>query len=69
VSVIAIAREIVTLAVNGLQTVAPDEVSHLDVLRQQVVDEAISSSDILLRNWRGRWNGSMNQVIEYLRIA
>ncbi|MDT5122018.1 MAG: glutamate--cysteine ligase [Acidobacteriota bacterium] len=69
VNVLALAQEIVTLAVNGLQTVALDEVSYLDVLRQQVVEDGISPADILLHNWRGSLNGSISYVVEHLRIA
>ncbi|MDX6695838.1 MAG: glutamate--cysteine ligase [Blastocatellia bacterium] len=69
VDVLAIAREIVGLAREGLKSVAPDEVAYLDVLSQQVVEEAVAPADILLRNWHGSWHGSMNRVFEYLRIA
>ncbi|MDT4966359.1 MAG: glutamate--cysteine ligase [Acidobacteriota bacterium] len=69
VNVLALAKEVVTLAVVGLETVAPDEVPYLDLLRQQVNEDGICPSDILLNNWHGTWNGSMNRVIEYLRIA
>ncbi|HEY0407604.1 MAG TPA: glutamate-cysteine ligase family protein, partial [Pyrinomonadaceae bacterium] len=69
VAVGSLAAEIVGLARAGLNNVAPDEVSYLDVLSQQVIEEAISPADILLRNWHGSWHGSMNRVFEYLRIA
>jgi glutamate--cysteine ligase len=69
VNVLALAEEIVRLAADGLKRVAPDEVSYLEVLRQQVIEEGVSPADILLRNWHGSWSGSMNRVIEHLRIA
>jgi glutamate--cysteine ligase len=69
VNVLALAQEIVRLAVNGLKIIAPDEVSYLDVLRQQVVEEIISPADVLLRNWHGSWHCSMSRVLEHLRIA
>jgi glutamate--cysteine ligase len=68
-NVLALAVEVVRLAVNGLQRIAPDEVSYLDILRQQVITEGISPADILLRNWHGSWHASMSRVFEYLRIA
>jgi glutamate--cysteine ligase len=69
VDVLAVAREIVGLAREGLKSVAPDEVAYLDVLSQQVIEEAVAPADILLRNWHGSWHGSMNRVFEHLRIA
>jgi glutamate--cysteine ligase len=69
VHVLALAREIVRLAANGLKTVAPDEVSYLDILRQQVIEDGVSPSDVLLRNWHGSWRGSISCVVESLRIA
>jgi glutamate--cysteine ligase len=69
VNVLALAKEMVGLAVEGLRRIAPEEVSYLDILRAQVVEEEISPADILLRNWQGSWHGSMSRVMEYLRIA
>ncbi|HEX8493877.1 MAG TPA: glutamate-cysteine ligase family protein [Pyrinomonadaceae bacterium] len=69
VNVLALAKEIVRLAADGLKTIAPDEVSYMDVLHRQVVEEGISPADILLRNWHGSWHASMNRVFDYLRIA
>jgi glutamate--cysteine ligase len=69
VNVLKLAREVVMLAAEGLKRIAPDETAYLDVLRARVVDEGIAPADILLRNWEGAWHGSMNRVVEYLRIA
>lgn len=69
VNVLAVAGEVVRLAATGLKRIAPDEVSYLDVLHQQVIVEGISPADVLLGNWRGSWHGSMSRVVEYLRIA
>jgi glutamate--cysteine ligase len=69
VNVLALGKDVVRLATMGLKTVAPDEVSYLDVLRQQVVEEGICPADILLNNWHNSWNGSVSRVIEFLRIA
>ena len=65
VNVLAVAGEVVRLATIGLKTVAPDEVSYLDVLRQQVLEEGVSPADILLRDW----HGSTMRIIEHLMIA
>jgi glutamate--cysteine ligase len=69
VDVLGLAKETVALAVEGLGRVAPEEVSYLEVLREQVVEEELSPADILLRNWRGSWHGSMRRVVEHLSIA
>ena len=69
VNILAVAKEIITLASFGLETVAPDEVSYLEILRQQVIGEEMSPSDILLKNWHNAWHGAMSCVTEYLRIA
>jgi glutamate--cysteine ligase len=69
VNVLALAKETVRLARVGLKEIAPDEVSYLDILSQQVIKEELAPADILLRNWHGSWHGSMSRVFEYLRIA
>ncbi|HEV2761372.1 MAG TPA: glutamate-cysteine ligase family protein [Pyrinomonadaceae bacterium] len=69
VNVLALAKEIVRLAAEGLTRVAPEEVSYLDVLRERVLHEEISPADILLRDWHGRWHASMSKAVEHLRIA
>lgn len=68
-NVLEISKEIVRLAEIGLNNIAPDEVMYLDILHQQVIEEGVSPADILLRNWHGAWHGSLNRLIEYLRIA
>ena len=68
-SVLALAKETVTLAAEGLARVAPEEVSYLDVLRAQVCADETCPADILLRNWHGSWHGSMRHALEYLRIS
>jgi glutamate--cysteine ligase len=69
INVLTVAVEIVQLAASGLKRIAPEEVSYLDILREQVVEEGVSPADILLRNWHGSWHASMSRVFEYLRIA
>jgi glutamate--cysteine ligase len=67
--VLKLAREVVTLAAEGLKRVAPEEVAYLDVLRERVIEEGVCPADILLRNWEGSWHGSIERVFEHLRIA
>ncbi len=50
VNVLAIARDVVTIARKGLSRVAPSELHHLDVLAQNVED-GISPADILLKDF------------------
>jgi glutamate--cysteine ligase len=69
VDVLNLAKEVVRLARQGLQAIAPAEVNYLDILFEQVVEDEICPADILLRNWHGSWHGSMKRVTEYLRIA
>jgi glutamate--cysteine ligase len=69
VNVLALARETLTLAGEGLGRVAPEEVHYLDVLKEQVLDEGVCPADILLRNWEGRWHGSVERLVEHLRVA
>lgn len=69
VDVLALARETVALATEGLKRVAPEEVSYLDVLREQVIVEGLCPADILLRNWEGSWHGSIERAFEHLRVA
>lgn len=69
VDVLSLAKEGVRLAVDGLGRIAPAEVCYLDILQEQVIEDEVSQADILLDNWEGAWHGSMEHVLEYLRIA
>src|SRR5918911_434728 len=69
VHVLSLAKESVRLARFGLERIAPSEVGYLDVLSEQVIEDEVCPADILLRNWRGSWHGSMERVVEHLRIA
>jgi glutamate--cysteine ligase len=69
VNVKALACETVALAREGLRRVAPDEAHYLDALSARVCDEELSPADVLLRNFGGRWHGSIERVVEHLRIA
>ncbi|HEX8128055.1 MAG TPA: glutamate-cysteine ligase family protein [Pyrinomonadaceae bacterium] len=69
VDVLALAKESIAVAVEGLRRIAPEELPYLDVLCEQVVADELSPADILLRNWHGSWHGSMPRVLEHLRIA
>lgn len=68
-NVCALAKEAIMLAVAGLNRVASAEVHYLDVLRERVIEDEVCPADILLRNWHGSWHGSINRVMQYLRIA
>ncbi|MCA1613394.1 MAG: glutamate--cysteine ligase [Acidobacteria bacterium] len=62
-------KEIVALAREGLGRVAPGEVHLLDALAARVLEDGVSPADILLRDWHGRWHGSMRRVFDSLRVA
>jgi glutamate--cysteine ligase len=69
IDVLALAKEMIRLAADGLSRTAPEESKHLDILFNQVIEDEVCPADILLRNWDGSWHGSIERVIEYLRIA
>ncbi|MCA1555251.1 MAG: glutamate--cysteine ligase, partial [Acidobacteria bacterium] len=69
VNVLALAKEAIALAVEGLSRIAPEELPYLDLLREQVIVDEQSPADILLGNWHNSWHNSMPRVIEHLRIA
>jgi glutamate--cysteine ligase len=68
VSVIALAEASIELARAGLESIAPDEARYLDVLEERITRERISPADILIRNFKGGWNGDIRKAIEYLSI-
>jgi glutamate--cysteine ligase len=69
VNVLALAKEIIMLAADGLARTAPADSAYLDVLRAQVCADELCPADILLRNWHGAWHGDSNRMVEYLRIC
>jgi glutamate--cysteine ligase len=69
VKILPLAKEMVTLAADGLSRFAPEEIKHLEILLEQVVHDELCPADILLRNWHGSWHGSVDRLVEYLRIA
>jgi glutamate--cysteine ligase len=69
VDVLHTAKDLIAIAAEGLKRFAPEEAKYLDVLRGQVIEDEVCPADILLRNYRGAWHGSMQRVVEHLRIA
>jgi glutamate--cysteine ligase len=69
VRVLDLAREAVRLAIAGLARVAPDETRYLDVLAHNIVNEGLSSADILVRDFRGSWNGDITRAIDAMRVC
>jgi glutamate--cysteine ligase len=65
VDVLALAKETVRLADEGLRRIAPSELHYLDILTQQVIDESICPADILIKNWRG----DTQQLLSSLQVA
>jgi glutamate--cysteine ligase len=60
VSVLALAKETVRIAAEGLAKIAPEETKYLEYLRRRVVIEEKSPADRLLENW----NGEIEKVFE-----
>jgi glutamate--cysteine ligase len=69
IDVLELAKEVVRLSAEGLTRIAPEEVKHLEILFEQVIQDEVCPADILLRNWYGSWHGSPERLVEYLRIA
>jgi glutamate--cysteine ligase len=69
IDVLALAKEMIMLSADGLRHFAPEDIKHLDILFEQVVQDELCPADILLNNWNGSWHGSVKHLIEYLRIA
>ncbi len=69
VDVLASAKEIIRLASEGLARVTPEELKYLDILHERVIEDEVSTADILLQNYQGSWHGSIERVIEHLRVA
>ena len=65
VNVMALAKETIRLAGEGLQRIAPQELHYLDILMQQVIDEEICPADILIKSWRG----DLQQLATSLQVA
>lgn len=65
VNVLALAKEFVSLAAAGLNSVAPEETAYLDVLRRQVIEEEVSPADLLLRDAKG----DAARAVERLRVV
>jgi glutamate--cysteine ligase len=68
VSVIALAEASIELARVGLESIAPGEAGYLDVLEERIARERISPADILIRNFKGGWNGDIRKAVEYLSV-
>ena len=64
VDVLAIAREVATIAANGLRAIAPAEVALLDGLRQRCED-GVAPADILINDS----HGDARRAIELVRVA
>ena len=69
VRVLALAKEMVRLAAEGLRRLEPSEVSYLAPLEELVIADESCPADVLLRNWHGSWHGSTERLLAYLRIA
>ena len=69
VNVLALAREVVRLAAEGLQRVAPEELAYLGALDASVVDEGVAPADRLLRDWHGARPVAIGPIINRLRAA
>lgn len=65
VDVLSLAKEIIGIANDGLNRIAPEETKYLEPLKQQVIKDEVCPADILIRES----NGSIEKIIELTRIA
>ncbi|MEJ7713093.1 MAG: hypothetical protein WKF84_25430 [Pyrinomonadaceae bacterium] len=65
IEVLSLAKDVIELAAIGLRRINPQELHYLDILHEMVIDNGVSPSDILLRNWRwllARFDGSSLRI-------
>jgi glutamate--cysteine ligase len=67
-SVLSLAQSALEMAREGLRSRAGDETVYLDIIEQLVIKERVCPADILIRNFKGSWNGEIRKAIEYMRI-
>jgi glutamate--cysteine ligase len=63
-----LAADALAIARAGLQRVAADETTYLDVLDQRVTRERLSNADILIRNFEGAWHKDIRRVMQHATI-
>jgi glutamate--cysteine ligase len=68
INVWRMAREIIELAQEGLNQIAPDETYLLDEMASLVIEERLTPADILIGNFEGSWQGRIEEAIRYLAI-
>jgi glutamate--cysteine ligase len=69
IKVLDLARETLALALDGLKGVAPDEIDYLGAVAERVKNEGLAPADILIRNFEGSWDGRVERLVEYVRVA
>lgn len=69
VRVLDLARELVRLAAEGLERIAPEERHYLDPLFERVVDAGECPADRLIREYQTSWGGDASKALDALRVA
>jgi glutamate--cysteine ligase len=71
VKLLELAREILKIAYSGLKEQqkfnrkGEDESIYLDPLRELIIEDGLSPAEIIIKNWKGSWQGCINKLIEY----
>lgn len=68
INVWRMAREVIDIARDGLNRIAPDETYLLDEMASLVIDERLTPADILIGNFEGSWEGRIDEAVRYLEI-
>jgi len=71
VSILDLAKELLRISYSGLREQrqcndkGEDETIYLDPVMELVIERDMCPADIIIKNWRGKWQGSISQLIDY----
>ena len=71
VSILDLAKELLRISYSGLKEQGAlndkgeDETIYLDPVTELVIEREMCPADIIIKNWRGKWHGSISQLIDY----
>lgn len=66
-----LAKEILKISYSGLKEQGQldekeeDESAYLEPIMELIIEEEICPAEIIIKNWCGRWNRSINKLIDY----
>ena len=71
VSILDLAKELLRISYSGLREQrqcndkGEDETIYLDPVMELVIEREMCPADIIIKNWRGKWHGSISKLIDY----